>query len=241
MKKTITNTLFCLGLIFSFTAGAFTVFDGANFAQNTLTAIRNLQGNLNEARQIANQITSIRHEIASLENDAKNLTKLDWNTLSSLENLLYKMGDTYSKASRTFGDLEQMGSKYEKVFGQYDVERFAPDEDYFSNVNERLEAGYNASKDAIESLQVLKSYETDLENTNELVARSQASEGSLQAIQAQNQLTGQLVHEFKKLELLTAQGVKQHAVAASDENMKRAQGHSAKDAFWGDFIGQEAN
>ncbi len=241
MKKIMTNTLFSLVLILSFTASAFTVFDGANFIQNTLTAIRNLQGNINEARQVANQIQSIRNELEALQNDARNLKKLDWNTLSSLENLLYRMGDTYAQTSRTFGDLEQMGNKYEEVFGKYDVERFAPDEDYFGNVNERLEAGYNASRDAIESLRVLRSYEEDLQNTNDLVARSQAAEGSLQAIQAQNQLTGQLVHEFKKLELLTAQGVKQHAVAASDENMKRAQGHSAKDAFWGDFVGQEAN
>ena len=225
-----------LALFVSLNAAAFTVFDGANFSQNVLSAIRSLQTNINEGRSIANEIQMVQSQIRSLENDALNLQRLDWNTIDNLEMLLVDLGNTYSRASRSFGDLEQMNARYDEVYGGYTDEPFSPSEDYYQNANTRLKTGYNASKDAIEALQVLKSAQTDLENTNRTVEAGMGAEGVLQALQAQLQLQGQMIHEFKKLEVLVDAGIRQMVVAAGDKNLNQAQGQKEKESFWGGFF-----
>ena len=50
-------------------AHALTVFDPANYSQNLLTAVRNLQ-------QINNQISQLTNQAQMLVNQAKNLTQL---------------------------------------------------------------------------------------------------------------------------------------------------------------------
>ena len=57
------------------------VFDPRNFAQNILTASRNLQ-------QINNQVRSLQNEADALINDAKNLANLDFNAQAELTRLL---------------------------------------------------------------------------------------------------------------------------------------------------------
>ena len=226
-----------VALFVSLSAGAITVFDGPNFAQNVLIAIRSLQTNINEGRSIANEIQMLQSQMRSLENDARNLQQLDWNTIDNLENLLVDLGNTYSNASRSLGELEQMNARYDEVYGGYTDEPFSPSEDYYENANTRLKTGYNASKDAIDALQVLKSAQTDLENTNRTVDEGMGADGILQALQAQLQLQGQMIHEFKKLEVLVDAGIRQMVVAAGDKNLNQAQGQKEKESFWGDFFG----
>ncbi|MCS4309499.1 P-type conjugative transfer protein TrbJ [Rheinheimera pacifica] len=210
------------------------VFDPSNFIQNTFTALQTLQSNANEVRTAYNQLQQIQNELVMLENDAKNLKKLDFNTLAELENMLYNANSILSKSSSTFANIEQASRIYDEQFGNYNnLERFDPSEDYYDNVNARLQLSHQASRDAIESLAVLKSQAADLQRTNDLVNESQRADGTLAAIQAQTQIQAQLIHEMKSLENLTAQGVKQHSLALADENMNKALGSKQKEQFWG--------
>lgn len=214
-----------------------TVFDAPNFVQNTFAAVRTLSSNVNEVRQVVNQVDQIQNQLKQLENDAKNLKKLDFNTVNQLESLLFDTNFALSRASQAFSTVEDLGSQYQEHFGKYtDLAKFEPSPDYYSNVNERLKLSHTASQDAIESLAVLRSNQEDLERTNELVTNSQLATGQLAAIQAQTQIQGQMIHEVKKLELLTAQGVKQHSIALADENMNKAMGYKEKERFWGGFL-----
>jgi P-type conjugative transfer protein TrbJ len=227
-------------ILVSTAAWPITVFDGANFVQNSLNAVRTLQSNVNEVRGVMNQVEQIQNQLQQLENDAKNLKKLDFDSIGQLESLLFDTNFALARSSKAFADVEQIGQEYQRHFGGYnDLQRFEPTDNYYANVNDRLKLSHQASQDAIESIAVLKTNQADMERTNELVVESQMAEGQLAAIQAQTQIQGQMIHEFKKLELLTAQGVKQHSVALADENMNKALGHKKKEQFWGSFAERE--
>ena len=69
------------------------VFDPNNYAQNVLTAARELQ-------QINNQITSLQNQTQMLVNQAKNLATLPYSSLQQLEQSIQRTQQLLTQAQR---------------------------------------------------------------------------------------------------------------------------------------------
>ena len=69
------------------------VFDPNNYAQNVLTAARELQ-------QINNQITSLQNQAQMLINQAKNLANLPYSSLQQLQSSIQRTQQLLAQAQR---------------------------------------------------------------------------------------------------------------------------------------------
>ena len=77
------------------------VFDPNNYAQNVLTAARQLQ-------QINNQITSLQNQAQMLVNQAKNLASLPYSSLQQLDQSIQRTQQLLAQAQRIAYDIKQI-------------------------------------------------------------------------------------------------------------------------------------
>src|ERR1700747_947093 len=77
------------------------VFDPNNYAQNVLTAARELQ-------QINNQITSLQNEAQMLINQARNLPSLPFSSLRQLEQTIQQTRQLLGQAQRLAYNVQQI-------------------------------------------------------------------------------------------------------------------------------------
>src|SRR5260370_10864856 len=80
------------------TSAQLIVFDPNNYAQNVLTAARELQ-------QINNQITSLQNQAQMLINQANNLTSLPYSSLRQLEQSVQRTQQLLAQAQRIAYDI----------------------------------------------------------------------------------------------------------------------------------------
>jgi len=77
------------------------MFDPNNYAQNVLTAARELQ-------QINDQITSLQNEAQMLINQGKNLASLPYSSLKQLEQSIQRTQKLLREAQRIADDVQQI-------------------------------------------------------------------------------------------------------------------------------------
>src|SRR4051812_48508384 len=77
------------------------VFDPNNYAQNVLTAARELQ-------QINNQITSLQNQAQSLINQTKNLASLPYSSLQQVQSSIQRTQQLLAQAQRIAYDVQQI-------------------------------------------------------------------------------------------------------------------------------------
>ena len=77
------------------------VFDPNNYAQNVLTAARELQ-------QINNQITSLQNQAQMLINQASNLASLPYSSLQQLQSSIQRTQQLLAQAQRIAYDVQQI-------------------------------------------------------------------------------------------------------------------------------------
>src|SRR3954468_2331551 len=77
------------------------VFDPNNYAQNVLTAARELQ-------QINNQILALQNQAQMLVNQAKNLASLPYSSLQQLEQSIQRTQHLLTRAQRIAYDVQQI-------------------------------------------------------------------------------------------------------------------------------------
>src|SRR5580765_4169343 len=83
------------------TSAQLVVFDPNNYAQNVLTAARELQ-------QINNQITSLQNEAQMLINQARNLANLPYSSLQQLQASIQRTQQLLAQAQRIAYDVQQI-------------------------------------------------------------------------------------------------------------------------------------
>src|SRR3954465_2211246 len=83
------------------TSAQWIVFDPNNYAQNVLTAARELQ-------QINNQITSLQNQAQMLINQAKNLANLPYSSLQQLQSSIQRTQQLLAQAQRIAYDVQQI-------------------------------------------------------------------------------------------------------------------------------------
>jgi P-type conjugative transfer protein TrbJ len=197
----------------------FVVVDPLNLIQTTLTALRSLV-------QISNQLKSLANEAIMLENEAKNLTSLNYNglnrllaTLEATDRLLAQAQGLSLVLART---QTQFAQQYPTMYGPT-VNNAQMAADAYLRWKNSLEALRTAVNVQSQSNQNFDSDQTSLTN---LVNQSQNAVGALGAIQATNQLLALHARQFiQEQQLAIAQdratGMEQAREVAAQERARQ--------------------
>jgi type IV secretion system protein TrbJ len=173
------------------------VFDPTNYAQNVLTAARELQ-------QVNNEIQMLENQATSLMNQARNLASLPYSSLAQLEQQLTQTQQLLAQAQR----IAYSVSAIDQAFTQTYPQAYSG-----STSSQQLLAGaqtrwQNALAGFQDAMRVQAGVVANLSNTHTqvgaLVSSSQSATGALQAAQSGNQLAALQTTQLADLTALTA-------------------------------------
>ncbi|MET4239728.1 P-type conjugative transfer protein TrbJ [Bradyrhizobium sp. RT10b] len=190
------------------------VFDPNNYAQNVLTAARELQ-------QINNQITSLQNQAQMLINQAKNLVNLPYSSLQQLQSSIQRTQQLLAQAQRIAYDVHQIDHAFSTNYAPATSSQ--SNQALVTNAQSRWQNSVAALQDALRvQAGVVGNLDTNRTQTSALVTSSQGASGALQATQAGNQI---LALQAQQLADLTA------TVAAQGraQNLEAAQRAAAQD------------
>ncbi len=190
------------------------VFDPNNYAQNVLTAARELQ-------QINNQITSLQNQAQMLINQAKNLANLPYSSLQQLQSSIQRTQQLLAQAQRIAYDVQQIDRAFSTNYAPATSSQ--SNQALVANAQSRWQNSVAALQDALRvQAGVVGNLDTNRTQTSALVTSSQGASGALQATQAGNQI---LALQAQQLADLTA------TVAAQGraQNLEAAQRAAAQD------------
>lgn len=178
---------------------ALSVFDGANYSQNLLTAVRTLQ-------MVNNQIKQLANEAQMLVNMARHLQPLDYNASTQIRTALFRIDALMRRAEGLAYEVAEVDAAYARLFPEEYAAAVTTDE-LVRDARERWELSRQAFQQTMRiQAQVVRNVESDASILDRLVLESQAAVGSLQAQQAGNQLVALNTKQaLQTQELLAAQ------------------------------------
>jgi len=198
----------------SSTSAQLIVFDPNNYAQNVLTAARELQ-------QINNQITSLQNQAQMLINQARNLASLPYSSLQQLERSIQRTQQLLAQTQRIAYDIKQIDQAFSTTYAPTSMS--TSDQALIANAQTRWQNSVAALQDALRvQATVVGNLDTNRNQMSALIGASQGATGALQVSQAGNQL---LALQAQQLADLIA------AVAAQGraQNIETAQRVGAQD------------
>ena len=196
------------------TSAQLIVFDPNNYAQNVLTAARELQ-------QINNQITSLQNQAQMLINQAKNLASLPYSSLQQLEQSIQRTQQLLGQAQRIAYDIKQIDRAFSTTYAP--ASSSLSNQALIASAQTRWQNAMAGLQDAMRTqATVVGNLDTNRTQMSALVTSSQGATGALQASQAGNQF---LALQAQQLADLTAV-VAAHGRA---QNLESAQRASAQD------------
>lgn len=198
MKKKILIAS-ALALCLAAPASAIPVFDSANYGQTLLTAARTLT-------MINNQVRQLQNEAQALLNDARNLTSLPANAIGEIQASLRESQRLLDQARGLAFDVSEADTMFRRAYPEAYAETVSRDR-LAADARERWSNSLEALRTATQvQAQVATSLGRDKATLADLVGRSQGAVGTLQAIQATNQL----------LALQAQQSMQQQRLALAD-------------------------
>jgi P-type conjugative transfer protein TrbJ len=183
------------------------VFDPNNYAQNVLTAARELQ-------QINNQITSLQNQAQSLLNQAKNLANLPYSSLQQLQSSIQRTQQLLAQAQRIAYDVQQIDRAFSTNYAPATSSQ--SNQALITNAQSRWQNSVAALQDSLRvQAGVVGNLDTNRTQTSALVTSSQGASGALQATQAGNQILALQTQQLGDLTAtIAAQGRAQSLEAA---------------------------
>jgi len=170
------------------------VFDPNNYAQNVLTAARELQ-------QITNELQMLQNQTTSLINQARNLANLPYSGLGQIDQSITQTTSLLGEAQRIAYDINAINQAFTTTY-PISYSGSTPSGQLEADAQARWQNALAAYQDAMRVqagvVQNLQSTKSQIDN---LVNASQSATGALQAAQSGNQLAA---IETKQLADLTA-------------------------------------
>lgn len=196
---------------------AITVYDPANHAQNILSAVRAAISNVNEAKMLA-------HQVQSLANDLKNLTKLDYSMVDEFSGDLHQLFGVLGQIDGLMSELDEVDARYSDLYPDYqEWHKGISGEDYQEQTRAWIDENRDMMRGALKTgAQILSSLPSSQEQIDKLVVDSQDAIGILQAAQASNQLTAEVGGQLIKLNSMLATWVQADASSRAQSNAERA-------------------
>ncbi|HYH70077.1 MAG TPA: P-type conjugative transfer protein TrbJ [Methyloceanibacter sp.] len=193
-------------------AHAIPVFDSANYAQNLLTAARTLQ-------QINQQIQSLQNEATMLQNQARNLSRIDFPQMQQLQQRLRQIDTLMGQARGVDFRVDRLDEQFRQLFPD-SFEQLLSRDQRAAAARARLDAAMSAFRQTMGvQSQIVTNVREDAQALSQIVARSQGAEGALQAAQATNQLLALTAQQQLQIQNLMAAHFRSQAV----EQAQRAQ------------------
>jgi P-type conjugative transfer protein TrbJ len=172
------------------------VFDPNNYAQNVLTAARELQ-------QINNQITSLQNQAQSLINQARNLASLPYSSLQQIQQSIQRTQQLLNQAQRIAYDVQQIDHAFSTSYAPATSSQSS--QALITNAQSRWQTSVAALQDALRiQAGVVGNIDTNRTQTSALVTSSQSATGALQATQAGNQLLSLQMQQLTDLTAVVA-------------------------------------
>jgi P-type conjugative transfer protein TrbJ len=192
------------------------VFDPNNYAQNVLTAARELQ-------QINNQITSLQNQAQMLINQAKNLASLPHSSLQQLQSSIQRTQQLLVQAQRIAYDVQQIDRAFSTTYAP--ASAGASSQTLIANAQARWQTSVAGFQDALRvQAGVVGNLETNRNQMAALVTASQSASGALQATQAGNQLAALLAQQLADLTATVAAQGRAQSLEAAQRTSAQDQG-----------------
>lgn len=207
-------------------AQALTVFDPANFQQNLLSAVRALEQINNQIRQLQNQAQMI------LQMD-KNLQCLTGTVAPDLSRTLSQIQTRLNQGNAIALNLKDTEAALDKLFPGAVPESLAG-EDVLRNARERWsEAHASFERSARIQAEIIAAVAEDDAQLTALLRRSEGAEGSLQAMQAGNELSALAIKQALQLQTLLAAEARAASIERARSLMGEAEARQRFQAFLG--------
>src|SRR6266478_4485381 len=190
------------------------VLDPNNYAQNVLTAARELQ-------QINNQITGLQNQAQMLINQARNLASLPYSSLQQLQSSIERTQQLLAQARNITFNVQQIDHAFQTTYGGANGGQSS--QALIGNAQARWQNSVAALQDSLRvQAGVVGNLDTNRIQMSALVTSSQLATGGLAATQAGNQL---LALQAQQLADLTATVVAQGRA----QSLQAAQQAAAQD------------
>jgi P-type conjugative transfer protein TrbJ len=192
------------------------VFDPNNYAQNVLTAARELQ-------QINNQITSLQNEARMLVNQARNLERLPYSSLQQLEQSIQRTRQLLGEAQRVAYDIRQIDQAFSTAYAP--ASSGQSDQALIGNAQERWQNAVAGLQDAMRvQAGIVGNLDTNRAQMSALVTASQGATGALQVGQAGNQLLALQAQQLADLTAAVAAQGRAQALESGQRTAAQGQG-----------------
>jgi P-type conjugative transfer protein TrbJ len=202
------------------------VYDPSNYAQNVLQAARALQ-------QINNQITSLQNQTRMLLNQAKNLTSLPYSSLQAIEQSFARTQQLLNEAQHLAYDVNQIDQAFQRLYPQ-GYTGAASSQQLVSDAKERWQNSLAAYQDALRvQAGAVGNLDTTRTETDILVSSSQSAVGTLQALQAGNQLAALQTRQLADLTAVVAAQSRAQSLAGARTTSNQEQAREQLSRFLG--------
>ena len=200
------------------------VYDPSNYAQNVLQAARALQ-------QINNQITSLQNQTQMLLNQAKNLTSLPYSNVQAIEQSFARTLQLLNEAQHLAYNVNQIDQAFQRLYPQ-GYTGATSSQQLVSDARERWQNSLAAYQDALRvQAGAVGNLDTTRTETDTLVSSSQSAVGTLQALQAGNQLAALQTRQLADLTAVVAAQSRAQSLASARTTSNQEQAREQLSRF----------
>jgi P-type conjugative transfer protein TrbJ len=205
------------------------VIDISVLSQNVIEAARMLQ-------QINNQLQSLQNEAMMLENMARNLASLNLSTLNQLVSPLQQISQLINQAQ----GIAFTVNAAESAFAQFYPQQYGSSTSItqlLADARSRWQNSMNAFQQTLTiQSQIAQNVSADTGTLSTLVAASQGAIGSLQALQANNQLLALSTKQQLQIQTLMATQYRAEAL----EQARDAEAEEEAQTALANFLGSNS-
>lgn len=202
MKKSLlaclVSTAFVTGSSIPVAQAQFAVIDPANLVENIVSALQNVQTVLNQITQISHEIQSLAYQVKNLQNMPASVSN---SVLGQYTNQFSRLVASMQSINGIAQNVATLAARYNATFPNTTLAQGPLSN---ANVMSQLTGWLNQSRSVYQGAystqaQVMSTLPNDTANIQTLLRTSGSSSGALDAIQAGNQITGQLAAQLMKL------------------------------------------
>lgn len=173
------------------------VFDPTNYAQNLLTAQRELQ-------QINNEILGLHNQAVSLINEARNLTSLPYSALTALDTSISQTETLLGTAHAIAYNVAAIDTAFNTSYPQT-YPATTPSAQFVIDAQTRWQNARAAFQDAMHvQAGIVANLTSTKSQIDALVGASQSADGALEAAQSGNQLVALQTNQLADLTAVMA-------------------------------------
>ena len=200
------------------------VFDPTNYAQNVLTAARELQ-------QVNNEIQSLENQATSLINQARNLASLPYSSLASLQQQIAQTQQLLAQAQHIGYSVSTIDQAFNQTYPQA-YSSGTSSQQLLTDAKTRWQNALTGFQDAMRvQAGVVGNLDTTRSQINALVSSSQSATGALQAAQSGNQLAALQTTQLSDLTAIMASIARAQSLNAARRLETQAQAQAQTQAF----------